>query len=88
MENHIDHPLTVTVEEAAKLLGIGRSTAYELVHTGDIPSLRLGRRLVVPVSQIATRATLTVSSVSVPPISGQRIARSRRGKSSRPPTLF
>lgn len=97
MENHIDHPLTVTVEEAAKLLGIGRSTAYELIHTGDIPSLRLGRRLVVPVSQIATRlgvdhdaiwATLTVSSVSVPPISGQRIARSRRGKSSRPPTLF
>jgi excisionase family DNA binding protein len=41
-------PLTVTVEQAAKLLGIGRSTAYELVHTGDIPSLRLGRRIVVP----------------------------------------
>jgi excisionase family DNA binding protein len=43
-------PLTVTVEQAAKLLGIGRSTAYELVHTGDIPSLRLGRRLVVPIA--------------------------------------
>jgi len=42
-------PLTVTVEQAARLLGIGRSTAYELVHTGDIPSLRLGRRIVVPV---------------------------------------
>lgn len=55
MENHIDHPLTVTVEQAAKLLGIGRSTAYELVHTGDIPSLRLGRRIVVPAAQIADR---------------------------------
>jgi excisionase family DNA binding protein len=45
-------PLTVTVEQAAKLLGIGRSTAYELVHTGDIPSLRLGRRIVIPVERL------------------------------------
>lgn len=50
---NIDQPLTLTVEQAAKLLGIGRSTAYELVHTGDIPSLRLGRRIVVPLGQIA-----------------------------------
>jgi excisionase family DNA binding protein len=48
-------PLTVTVEQAAKLLGIGRSTAYELVHTGDIPSLRLGRRIVVPAAELANR---------------------------------
>lgn len=53
MENHTDHPLTLTVEQAAKLLGIGRSTAYELVHTGDIPSLRLGRRIVVPRARLA-----------------------------------
>jgi excisionase family DNA binding protein len=42
-----------------KLLGIGRSTAYELVHTGDIPSLRLGRRMVVPVCQV--RAMLGIA---------------------------
>ncbi len=53
MDNNIDHPLTLTVEQAAKLLGIGRSTAYELVQTGDIPSLRLGRRIVVPVARLA-----------------------------------
>ena len=35
--------------------GTGRSTAYELVHTGDIPSLRLGRRIVVPVGRIADK---------------------------------
>lgn len=63
MENHIDHPLTVTVDEAAKLLGIGRSTAYELVHTGDIPSLRLGRRIVVPVAQIAAQLGLSYDAV-------------------------
>jgi excisionase family DNA binding protein len=49
----IDQPLTLTVEQAAKLLGIGRSTAYELVRTGDIPSLRLGRRIVVPTAGMA-----------------------------------
>ena len=53
MEHNIDQPLTLTVEQAAKILGIGRSTAYELVHRGDIPSVRLGRRIVVPVGKIA-----------------------------------
>ena len=41
--------LTVTVEEAAGMLGISRGLAYELVRRGELPSLRLGRRIVVPV---------------------------------------
>jgi excisionase family DNA binding protein len=41
--------LTLTVTEAAQTLGISRALAYELVRTGELPSLRLGRRLVVPV---------------------------------------
>ena len=61
-----DHPLTLTVEQAAKVLGIGRSTAYELVHTGDIPSLRLGRRIVVPVAPLAARLGVQPGSVSTP----------------------
>jgi len=40
--------LTLTVEETAKLLGIGRQLAYEMVKTGDIPSIRLGKRVLVP----------------------------------------
>ena len=43
-----DERLVVTVSEAAVLLGISRALAYELVRQGRIPSLRLGRRLVVP----------------------------------------
>lgn len=39
---------TYTVEEAAQILGISRSHAYECVRSGDIPSLRLRRRIVVP----------------------------------------
>lgn len=40
--------LTVTVEEAARLLGIGRGLAYEMVRVGRIPSIRFGRRLLIP----------------------------------------
>lgn len=43
-----DRTLVLTVEEAAELLGISRGLAYELVRRGDLPSIRLGRRLVVP----------------------------------------
>jgi excisionase family DNA binding protein len=41
--------LTVTVEEAAAVLGLGRSAAYEAARRGEIPTRRLGRRIVVPV---------------------------------------
>lgn len=40
--------LTVTVPEAAKLLGVSRMTAYAAVREGAIPSLRIGRRVLVP----------------------------------------
>ena len=40
--------LTLTVEEAARLLGISRALGYELVARGQLPSVRLGRRIVVP----------------------------------------
>ena len=40
--------LALTVEEAAKALGIGRGLAYEGVRTGKIPSVRIGRRVLVP----------------------------------------
>ena len=40
---------TITVEEAASVLGIGRSAAYEAARRGRLPTRRLGRRLPVPV---------------------------------------
>ena len=43
---------TYSVAEVAELLGIGRSTAYECVHRGEIPALRFGQRLVVPIDAI------------------------------------
>ena len=40
--------LVYSVIEMAEVLGIGRSTAYELVRSGAVPSLQLGRRIVIP----------------------------------------
>lgn len=44
---------TYTVAEAALLIGVSRSTAYELVARGELRAIRLGRRWVVPVSTVA-----------------------------------
>lgn len=41
-------PLTLSVEQAAAVLGVSRAFAYTLVRTGQLPSVRLGRRIVVP----------------------------------------
>lgn len=44
----VENRLVFTVEEAAQLLGISRSFAYEAVQRGEIPSMRIGRRILVP----------------------------------------
>jgi excisionase family DNA binding protein len=44
----MSEPLTLTVEEAARALGISRQLGYEGVRRGDIPSIRIGRRILVP----------------------------------------
>ncbi|MGE3444025.1 MAG: helix-turn-helix domain-containing protein [Acidimicrobiia bacterium] len=43
---------TITVDEAAVLLGISRGTAYRSVQRGEIPSYRFGRRIVIARSTI------------------------------------
>lgn len=39
---------TLTIPETAKVLGIGVKTAYEAARSGQLPVVKLGRRLVVP----------------------------------------
>lgn len=43
-----DTTTVLTVEEAAKLLRIGRTAAYEAVKRGEIPSVQIGRSLRIP----------------------------------------
>lgn len=50
--------LTLTVEEAAEMLGISRAFAYKLVKRDELPIVRLGRRVVVPRRALETMLTL------------------------------
>ena len=43
-----DLPLTLRVEDLMPILDIGRNTAYELVRSGLIRSIRIGRQLRIP----------------------------------------
>lgn len=45
-------PLFVSAKEAARLLSLSRSRVYELMDAEVIPSTRLGRRRVIPVSAL------------------------------------
>lgn len=57
------HALTISVKEAAALLGIGRSLAYELVRRGELPAIALGGRLVVPKDAITQMLQDAVTKV-------------------------
>lgn len=46
-----DQP-TISVTDAAKLLGVSRGHAYEAARRGDLPTIRLGRRIVVPTAAL------------------------------------
>ena len=43
---------TISVTEAGKRLGISRNVAYEAVGRGEIPSIKIGKRILVPVAAL------------------------------------
>ena len=43
---------TMQVDDVAKALGLSRAAAYNGVQTGEIPSIRIGRRIVVPTAAV------------------------------------
>jgi excisionase family DNA binding protein len=43
---------TMQVDDVAKAIGISRAAAYNGVQTGEIPSIRIGRRIVVPTAAV------------------------------------
>ncbi len=47
-----DLPLTLRVEDLMPILGIGRNTAYELVRSGQIKSIRIGRKIRIPKAEV------------------------------------
>ena len=39
-ENQIDRPVLLRISEVARMMSISRSQAYQLVHLGELPSVR------------------------------------------------
>jgi excisionase family DNA binding protein len=54
----LDMPLLVSVPEAARLLGVGKTFAWTLVHSGSVPTVRLGKRVLVPRAALERLADL------------------------------
>lgn len=51
-DNKATRKLAVRVPEAARLLDVSRSKAYELIRTGEIPSIRVGKTVRVPLMEL------------------------------------
>jgi excisionase family DNA binding protein len=68
-----------TVEEAALLVGVARSTMYERVATGDMPATRLGRRVYI------TAAALEALLGEPPPTTSELAAARRQIRDQSPP---
>jgi excisionase family DNA binding protein len=49
---HTPVRLTTSVEAAAKALGIGRNQAYAAAARGELPVIRIGKRLLVPIAAL------------------------------------
>lgn len=48
----MSEPLLVSVRDAATLLGVGRDATYRLIHEGQIRTIRIGRKILVPRSEL------------------------------------
>ncbi|TFD13853.1 DNA-binding protein [Cryobacterium sp. TMT1-2-2] len=44
--------VTVSVEQAGQVLGLSRGAAYNAARRGDIPTLKIGKRLIVSTAQL------------------------------------
>ena len=51
-KNYDKLPLMLSVSQVAKVLGISRTSAYDLVKEKDFPSLTIGARIVVPKEEL------------------------------------
>jgi excisionase family DNA binding protein len=45
-------PATISVPEAARIMGLSRNGAYAAAARGDIPTIRIGRKLLVPTQRL------------------------------------
>ena len=61
-----DRAHLLTVEEAAECLGIGRTKTYELMMGGDLASIKIGSRRLIPVSSVTAYIRDQLGRVEAP----------------------
>jgi len=59
--------LLVTPEEAARRLSVGRTTIYELMSSGELQSVNIGRSRRVPVSSLSSFVSRLIGDIAVEP---------------------
>ena len=52
---------TMHVEQAAELFGVSRASAYKGIASGEIPSIRIGKRILVPTAAVLEMLGLRAS---------------------------
>ncbi len=63
MQTADDYPATMTIEQAGQLIGLSRSSAYRAAARGELPTLRFGRRLLVPTLRLLNMLGVDNSAV-------------------------
>ncbi len=53
--------LLLSVDQASEVIGLGRSVTYEKIMAGEIASVKVGRRRLIPASALAAWAERQVS---------------------------
>jgi len=66
----ISRRLTMTVPEAGEILGLGRTAAYEAARTGQLPTLRIGHRLLVPLGAMEKMLSVRPGTLSKANLTG------------------
>ena len=59
-------PILISVAEAARLLGVGRSTVYDIIGRGDLRVAKIGRRTLVSVAEVETYARGSLGYAEAP----------------------
>ena len=57
-------PALIGVEQACSLLGISRSTGYRAAATGELPTIRFGRRVYVPTARLCELVGVPLAAAS------------------------
>jgi excisionase family DNA binding protein len=45
-------PIVASVKETARMLNMSETATYEAIHAGEIPHIRIGRRILVPLAAL------------------------------------